>query len=95
MNTTPKIHLFASTGMAYNACQGDESISKGDILVIESEGVIGIADTWPFALTEKHGALHGIMPGYVAEEMYPAFAPSIAFVRATMAAVARAVARGE
>src|SRR5690606_2934785 len=30
----------------------------GDTLVIRSEGVVGLAWTWPVAVTEAHGALH-------------------------------------
>jgi hypothetical protein len=33
-------------------------INDGDILIIESEKVVGIASTWPFAITENSGALH-------------------------------------
>jgi hypothetical protein len=33
-------------------------VSAGDVLVIETEKVIGISDTWPFAVTAAHGALH-------------------------------------
>ena len=49
---------FESTGEAYDACQTDEDILSGDILIIRKEDVIGIADTWPFAVTEKFGKLH-------------------------------------
>ena len=52
------IHKFESTKEAYDACQWDEDIKRGDLLVIESEGVVGVADTWPYAITEAHGELH-------------------------------------
>lgn len=52
------IHSFASSGIAYDATQCDDAVKTGDILVIESEGVVGVAYTWPFAVTEKHGDLH-------------------------------------
>ena len=52
------IHTFPDTGLAYDACQCDDTIKDGDILLIEREGVVGIADTWPIAITEKHGVLH-------------------------------------
>lgn len=54
------IHEFATTDMAYDACMCDEDIHNGDILLIKSEGVVGIADTWPFAVTLRSGELHNI-----------------------------------
>lgn len=57
------IHVFDSSGDAYDATQCDESIKTGDCLVIPSEGVVGIADTWPIALTENPGELHEPHPG--------------------------------
>lgn len=66
-----QIHKFESSGDAYDACQCDDGIKDGDVLVIESEGVVGVADTWPFAVTVAHGELHtikaGISPEQVAE----------------------------
>ncbi|MBL1115374.1 hypothetical protein JK364_23675 [Streptomyces sp. 110] len=56
--TEPRVHSFASTMEAYNATQCYEEIRDGDVLLIESEKVIGIASTWPFALTESFGELH-------------------------------------
>lgn len=58
-----RIHLFESTGEAYDACQCDEDIKDGDVLVIESERVVGVADTWPFAVTVAHGNLHVLKDG--------------------------------
>jgi hypothetical protein len=52
------IHIFDTTGEAYDACQCDESVNKGDILFIPSEGVVGLADTWPIAITKAYGDLH-------------------------------------
>ena len=57
---TNKAHLFDSTGEAYNACQCNSEIKTGDTLVIESEGVVGLADTWPFAITDESGDLHSV-----------------------------------
>lgn len=54
----PMIHRFASTGEAYDATQCDDEIRNGDVLVIVPEGVVGIADTWPFAVTKNFGELH-------------------------------------
>lgn len=57
---SPAVHEFASTGDAYDACQCDENIKQGDTLVIKAEKIVGVADTWPFAVTADHGQLHGI-----------------------------------
>lgn len=54
----PKVHRFGSSMEAYNATQCFEEINDGDVLVIEPEKIIGIAWTWPFALTENVGELH-------------------------------------
>ena len=54
------IWQFDTTGDAYDACQCDERISDGDILWIPSENVIGIAGTWPVALTPNCGNLHSM-----------------------------------
>lgn len=54
----PKVHTFDNTTDAYDATQCNEEIKDGDVLVIESEQVIGIAYTFPFALTEYIGELH-------------------------------------
>lgn len=62
------IHRFDSTEEAYDACQCDDTIQKGDLLLIESEGVVGIADTWPMAVTAKRGELHGIADWNAAAE---------------------------
>lgn len=58
----PAVWTFYSTGEAYGACQCNEEIRDGDVLVIEREKVIGLAGTWPFALTEAHGELHTHKP---------------------------------
>lgn len=58
-----KIHFFESTGKAYNACQCSDEIKTGDILFIPSEGVVGIADAWPVAVTANHGDLHSAVKG--------------------------------
>lgn len=51
-------HHFDTTQEAYDACQCDDNVRDGDILVIASERVVGIAATWPFAVTDQHGELH-------------------------------------
>ena len=57
-----KIHNFDTTGEAYDACQCDDDINTGDVLVIDNENVVGLAWVWPFALTENSGKLHTLEP---------------------------------
>ena len=55
-----RLHSFASTGNAYDATQCDEAIKSGDTLLVLAEQVVGIAMTWPFAITEANGNLHAL-----------------------------------
>lgn len=57
------IHHFDSTGQAYDACQCEAEINDGDVLVIESEGVVGLAHCWPVAITKLFGELHTAKSG--------------------------------
>lgn len=52
------VHSFPSSGAAYNACQSNDSIHDGDIIHVPSEGVVGLAGTWPAAVTKNYGQLH-------------------------------------
>ena len=54
------IHEFESSSEAYDACQCDEDIEDGDVLVVRPERVVGVANTWPFAVTKEHGDLHAL-----------------------------------
>ena len=65
LQESTRVRNFKSTGSAYDSVQTSDVIKKGDILVIKSEKVVGIADTWPFAVTVKHGDLHGLKEGYI------------------------------
>lgn len=53
------VHSFPSSGAAYNACQSNDSIHDGDIIHVPNEGVVGLAGTWPAAVTKQIGQLHG------------------------------------
>jgi hypothetical protein len=64
------VHNFSSSGSAYDACQCDEDIKDGDVLVIESEEVAGVAGTWPVAVTVKNGELHTLIAGKTPEEVF-------------------------
>lgn len=54
------MHEFDTTELAYKASQTNSAIKNGDLLIIASEKVVGVADTWPFAVTMAHGSLHSI-----------------------------------
>ena len=58
--TNMNTYHFDTTADAYDACQWNEDIKFGDVLIIESERVVGVADVWPLALTENTGELHGL-----------------------------------
>ena len=53
-----QVHYFDSTGEAYDACQCDDDIKNGDILIIQTEKVVGLAWAWPIAVTKNCGNLH-------------------------------------
>lgn len=57
------LHLFQSSGAAYDACQCDAAIQNGAVLLIEGEGVVGLAGTWPVAITVAAGDLHIALEG--------------------------------
>lgn len=82
------VHFFASTGEAYDATQTTDEIKNGHLLIIESEQVIGLADTWPVAVTVQYGVLHSCAEGYSFRD-FPKFS------RQQIAdAIAEATARG-
>lgn len=58
-------HYFESSAEAYDATQIGESdrgdrVEFGDILIIPSEKIVGVCDTWPFAVTKECGSLHAV-----------------------------------
>lgn len=62
-------HAFASTGNAYDATQCDEAIKTGDTLIVLAEGLVAIAMTWPFAVTEVCGKLHALAAPHEGETL--------------------------
>ncbi|WP_406515581.1 hypothetical protein OH809_24955 [Streptomyces sp. NBC_00873] len=53
------VHRFGDTWEAYDATQCRDDIADGDVLVIESEQVVGfLVEAWPVAITEAHGEFH-------------------------------------
>ena len=55
-----KAHLFDSTEDAVHACHWEDNVKIGDTLVVESEGVVGLATHCPFAITDEAGAFDSI-----------------------------------
>jgi hypothetical protein len=54
-------HYFDSTGEAYDESQTEDYIKDGDVLVVESERVVGfLLKAWPTALTSAHGAFEWV-----------------------------------
>lgn len=81
---------FSSSSTAYGHCQWDEEIKTGDTLLICGEGVVGLAWTWPLAVTVKDGEFHTIIPGETAALL----ADAKITVEQAKAAVAVAVSYG-
>lgn len=64
--TSREAYDASQTGLAWvpgvDEGDGEEvEVVNGDILVVRSEGVVGVCDTWPTCVTEHTGALHGIV----------------------------------
>jgi len=55
-----RIHAFATSGNAYDGVQTDERIATSNLLLVLDEAIVGIAMTWPFAVTAEAGNLHQI-----------------------------------
>ena len=69
IGSEPKEYTFDSTWKAYSAAQSDD-MKDGDILIIPSEGVVGIANSaWPMAITKEHGQLHCLGDDYAWEDV--------------------------
>jgi hypothetical protein len=63
-------HYFTSTGDAYDACQTDEGIKNGDLLIVTETAddgteqiVIGLAGAWPVAVGCASGNFHQVTAG--------------------------------
>lgn len=66
----PKVHHFTDTDTAYTRAQCSDEVRDGDVLLIASEGVIGVlTNGHPVALTEEHGELHPMVHRYRIREM--------------------------
>lgn len=52
-------HHFDSTEECYDSTQTDDDITFNDLLVVETEKVVGVlCSAWPVAVTAAHGELH-------------------------------------
>lgn len=70
----PRVHRFDDTDTAYDITQTEEGVRRGirdgDVLVVESESVVGVlTNAWPVALTEAHGQFHLMSERYLIREM--------------------------
>lgn len=63
-----KALLFATTKEAYDATQTGEA-PLGSVLLIPSEGVVGLAWTWPVAVTVASGELHQVADVFQADNI--------------------------
>ena len=66
-----RVWTFANSGDAYDMTQCDEDLKTGDVLLIPSEKVVGITNTWPLAITKEMGQLHGVEEGHKIEDLLP------------------------
>jgi hypothetical protein len=59
-----------STGEAYDLTQTDDTIKDGDVLIVGSEGVVGVmVGAWPTAATKAHGQFHGLADGFTLDSI--------------------------
>jgi len=64
-----KIYHFDTSEDAYASAQTDEAINDGDVLIIESEKVVGLVGDFPIAVTEWTGQLHDLAAGDTFESL--------------------------
>lgn len=86
-----KIHYCSSSREAYDASMCGQNfderdheiheVSLGDILVVEDEKIVGIADVWPVAVTKTHGDLHTLKEGISLSGYFAKFPGSAAKAR--------------
>lgn len=79
-----KVHYCISSAEAYDAIQTGE-IPVGEVVVVQSEGVVGVSDTWPVAVTKARGSFHQISPGanpVLFEKLFDALRAAVEWARA-------------
>ena len=53
-----KIHSFSYSSTAFDAANINLSVQNGDVLVVESEQIVAVACTWPFAVTVNRSEMN-------------------------------------
>lgn len=76
------VHQFETSGEAYDATQYRDDIANGDVLLVVSEGVVGVADTWPVAVTIAAGKLHTPGEGYSLASVFEGRAAAVGIAAA-------------
>lgn len=66
------VHYFLDSGSAYGETQCNDKIKDGDILVVESEKIVGILYdvAWPVAITEAVGEFGSFRDDALPKEDY-------------------------
>ena len=65
-----RVWTFDSSADAYDMTQCDDDLKTGDVLLIPSEKVVGVADVYPMAVTKNAGHLHGLKDGFRHEDCF-------------------------
>jgi hypothetical protein len=60
----PPVHFFDSTEEAHNSFVCDPAVRFGDVIVVSSEGVVGVSGHGVFAVTEQRGCLPPISEAF-------------------------------
>ena len=87
----PKAFTFETSGDAYDATQCLDAIQDGDTLVC-ADGVVGLAYTWPVAVTANFGKLHTLTDGVEPSAFDHAYGSRKGAAVWTRAAILQAVA---
>jgi len=66
-NRPPAVHVFATSGEAYNASQTSDAIHDGDVLVASDDRVVAVlVEAWPVAIDVERGkasqVFHSLIP---------------------------------
>lgn len=60
----PRVHVFKTSGDAYNESQWNDAIRRGDVLHVPSENAAAVlVGAWPTRVTDAGDAFHGLAPG--------------------------------
>lgn len=84
------VHQCISSYVAFFASEHNKDIKEYDILVVESEGVVGVSSAFPFPVTVEGGDLHEFSIDSMASDPKELFK----LVNSIKLAVAEATKRG-